>query len=157
MSTLENAIRIAAAAHDGVKDKQGQPYILHPLRVMLRCINPDAQIVGVLHDVVEDTDLTLEDIAREGFSQPILEALKLVTHEKAVAYATYVIGCKANAIAREVKLADLNDNGQLSRAMMRPEQLERDAKRVTRYLLSYRFLIDEISEADYRAAMKSAE
>jgi (p)ppGpp synthase/HD superfamily hydrolase len=157
MSTLEKAIQVAARAHAGTTDKQDKPYILHPIRVMLRCTNPEAQIVGILHDVVEDTELTHGDLAKEGFSLPILDALELVTHEKSVPYADYVIACKANPIAREVKLADLHDNAQLSRAMMRPEQLARDAKRVTRYLLSYRFLSDEISENDYRDAMKSVE
>lgn len=157
MSTLEKALRIASTAHEGASDKQGKPYILHPLRVMLRCQNSEAQIVGILHEVVEDTNVTHEQIRHEGFSENVLAALKLVTHEKSQPYADYVIRCKANPIAREVKLADLHDNAQLSRAMMRPEQLERDTRRVQRYLLSYRFLNDEISEADYRAAMQSAE
>lgn len=157
MSTLEKAIRIAAAAHEGVRDKQNQPYVLHPLRVMLTCENPEAQIVGVLHDVVEDTEVTHEQIQSEGFSEAILAALRLVTHERSEPYADYVIRCKANPIAREVKLADLHDNSRLDRAMMRPEQLERDTDRIQRYLLSYRFLKDEIIETVYRAAMKSAE
>src|SRR5262245_29785523 len=106
MSTLEKAIRIAAVAHEGFKDKQDEPYVLHPLRVMLSCKNPEAQIVGILHDVVEDTAVTHEQIQNEGFSEAILTALRLVTHEKSDSYADYVIRCKANPIAHEVKLAD---------------------------------------------------
>lgn len=157
MSTLEKAIRIASRAHEGTKDKQGLPYILHPMRVMLSCENPEAQIVAVLHDVVEDTDVTHDDIKKDGFSEAVLAALRLVTHSRRDSYADYVVKCKADPIAREVKLADLHDNARLSRVMLRPDQLDRDLSRVKKYLLSYRFLCDEISEADYRKAMKSSD
>jgi (p)ppGpp synthase/HD superfamily hydrolase len=157
MSTLEKAIRIAARAHEGVKDKQGQPYILHPMRVMLGCDDPDAQIVAVLHDVVEDTDVTHDDIKKDGFSEAILAALRLVTHSRRDSYTDYILRCKADPLARAVKLADLHDNARLSRIMLRPEQLDRDLSRVKKYLLSYRFLCDEISEADFRKAMKSSD
>lgn len=157
MSTLEKAIRIASRAHEGVKDKQGQPYILHPLRVMLGCDDPDAQIVAILHDVVEDTDVTHDDIKKDGFSESILAALRLVTHSRRDSYADYVIRCKADPLARAVKLADLQDNARLTRVMMRPDQLDRDLSRVKKYLLSYRYLCDEISEAEYRKAMKSSD
>ncbi len=157
MSTLEKAIRIASRAHEGVKDKQGQPYILHAMRVMLGCDDPEARIVAILHDVVEDTDVTHDDIRKDGFSEPILAALRLVTHSRRDSYADYVIRCKADPLARAVKLADLQDNARLSRVMMRPDQLDRDLSRVKKYLLSYRFLCDEISEAEYRKAMKSGD
>lgn len=157
MSTLEKAIRIASRAHEGVMDKQGQPYLLHPLRVMLSCDDPDARIVGVLHDVVEDTNVTFDDIRKDGFSETVLAALRLVTHSRRDSYTDYVVRCKADPIARAVKLADLQDNARLSRAMVRPEHLDRDMSRVKKYLLSYRFLCDEISEADYRRAMKSSD
>ena len=75
MATLEKAIEIAARAHAGQVDKAGQPYILHPIRVMLRMGSEAERITGVLHDVIEDSDVTLEDLRDEGFDAAILEAL----------------------------------------------------------------------------------
>jgi (p)ppGpp synthase/HD superfamily hydrolase len=115
MSTLERAIEIAAGAHAGKKDKAGAPYILHPLRVMLKLSSPEEQITAVLHDVVEDSDLTLEDIRRAGFSVTILTAVASVTRRKGEAYNQYVLRAAANPIGRRVKLADLEDNCDLSR------------------------------------------
>jgi hypothetical protein len=153
MATLERAIEIAAQAHAGMKDKQGEPYILHPIRVMLGVDAGDAQIVAVLHDVIEDTDVTLEDIRAEGFSDAVLEALDLVTHRKDRPYSEYVIGCKRNVLARQVKLSDLRENASLGRILLRQEKFDTDSSRLHRYVLSYRFLTDQISEADYRALM----
>ena len=157
MSTIAAAIRIAADAHANQLDKDGRPYILHPIAVMMNVPPGDAQVVAVLHDVVEDTTVTMDDLARAGFSETVLASLRLVTHAKDEPYAPYVIRCKADPIARAVKLADLRDNTRPDRALMRPGILERDARRMARYLLSYKFLSDEISEADYLAAMDEVE
>jgi (p)ppGpp synthase/HD superfamily hydrolase len=154
MATLETAIAIAARAHAGTLDKQGAPYILHPLRVMMNVKDPVARIVAVLHDVVEDTSVTFDDLRAEGFAPEVLDALKLVTHEKSTPYADYVIAAKANPIARAVKLADLDDNSERSRMMLRPDKLDRDLARVQKYLLSRRFLLDELTESDYRTALR---
>lgn len=153
MATLEHAIAIAARAHAGVLDKHGEPYILHPLRVMLRIADPLARIVAVLHDVVEDTSVTFDDLRAAGFGPDVLDALKLVTHEKSTPYVDYVIAAKANPIAKAVKLADLEDNSDRSRLMLRAGSLDRDLARVQKYLLSHRFLTDQLSESDYRAAL----
>src|SRR5271165_5571323 len=107
MPTIEKALQIAAQAHEGQKDKEGLPYILHPLRVMSRAEGVEAQIVAVLHDVVEDTKVTLDDLRRAGFSEAVLQAVQCVTHRKDEPYADYVVGCKNNPIARQVKLGDL--------------------------------------------------
>ena len=155
MSPLDRAIQIAAKAHEGQTDKDGAPYILHPLAVMSRVDGLTAKIVAVMHDVVEDTSVTMEDLRRAGFGRDVLEPLALVTHAKTEPYAEYVIRCKANPIARAVKLADLTENSRIERALMRCETLERDALRMQRYLLSYKFLTDELSEADYRKAVKA--
>ncbi len=157
MATLEKAIEIAARAHAGTLDKQDSPYVLHCLRVMLGVEGTPAQIVAVMHDVVEDTDITLEDLAKEGFSQEVLEALNLVTHKPEDSYAEYVIACQANPIARQVKLSDLKDNSSSTRMMLRPERFERDSARMMRYLLSYRFLTGNISEEQYRELMPPLE
>ena len=153
MATLERAIEIAVHAHRGQDDKDGQPYVLHPLRVMQAVEGTEAKIVGVLHDVVEDTAVTLAELSAAGFSGPILEAVDLVTHDKETPYAEYVIRCKANPLARAVKLADLTDNSRPDRALFRPDRIDRDLARIRRYMLSYKFLIDRISEADYRRLM----
>ena len=157
MSTIAAAIRIAADAHADQLDKDGRPYILHTIAVMMNVPPGDAQLVAVLHDVVEDTTVTMDDLARAGFSEAILSSLRLVTHAKDEPYAQYVVRCKADPIARFVKLADLRDNTRPERALMRPGILERDARRMARYLLSYKFLSDEISEADYLAGMETVE
>lgn len=157
MATIEKAIEIAARAHSGVKDKQGKPYLLHPIRVMMGVADEDAQIVAILHDVVEDTDVSLDDIRALGFSSDVIEALNLVTHRKNQPYSEYVIACKQNQIARQVKLSDLRDNANLDRVLLRPEKVETDSARMQRYVMSYRFLTDVITEDEYRQAMMGLE
>ena len=157
MATLEKAIEIAAKAHAGVPDKNGQPYILHPIRVMLGVEGDAARIVAVLHDVVEDTDVTFENIAAEGFSTEVMDALKLVTHQSDETYTDYVIACQANETARQVKLSDLRDNSSLNRVLLRPDRMPKDTARVMRYLLSYKFLTGEITADQYREQMAPIE
>jgi (p)ppGpp synthase/HD superfamily hydrolase len=153
VATIEKALQIAALAHEGQKDKEGLPYILHPLRVMQRLEGLEAQIVGILHDVVEDTSVSMDDLRVAGFSEAILVAVDCVTHQKEQPYAEYVIRCKANPIARQVKLADLHDNTLLSRTILRPTRIDSDMHRIRRYLLSYKFLTDQMSEEEYRRLM----
>jgi hypothetical protein len=154
MATIEKALQIAAQAHEGQKDKEGLAYILHPLRVMSRVEGEESQIVAILHDVVEDTKVTLDDLRKAGFSEKILEAVQCVTHRKDDPYADYVVGCKNNPIARQVKLGDLADNCRLDRTILRPHRLQRDLARIHRYFLSHRFLTDQITEEEYRLLMK---
>jgi (p)ppGpp synthase/HD superfamily hydrolase len=153
MATIGRALQIAAQAHEGQKDKEGLPYILHPLRVMAQVEGEEAQIVAVLHDVVEDTSVTLDDLRRAGFGEAVLAAVRCVTHAREEPYADYVVRCKANPVARQVKLADLNDNARLSRSILRPGRLQADLARIHRYVLSYKFLTDQITEQDYRRLM----
>lgn len=157
MATIERAIRIAARAHEGQVDKQDLPYILHPLRVMDGVEGLDAKIVAVLHDVVEDTPVTFDDLERAGFSGPILAALRCVTHAEGESYADYVVRCQSDPIARRVKLSDLADNTRLSRTIVRPLALARDTARFAKYLLSHSFLTGQITEGQYRAAMPEVE
>lgn len=79
MSTIERAIEIAARAHAGQVDKAGAPYILHPLRVMLAVKTEEQQMAAVLHDVVEDTEVTFNELRAEGFAANVLEAVKALT------------------------------------------------------------------------------
>jgi (p)ppGpp synthase/HD superfamily hydrolase len=126
MSTLERAIAIAAIAHTGQLDKAGMPYILHPLRVMLLLDTIEERIVGILHDTIEDTDVTFEYLREEGFSEELLTALDAVTKREGEAYETFILRAAADSIGRKVKLADLKDNSNLSRiAGPTPKDFER--------------------------------
>lgn len=131
MSTLERAIAIAAEAHAGQTDKAGAPYILHPLRVMLAVSTPEARIVAALHDVCEDCPgWTFDRLRAEGFAEPILSALDAVTKREGESYDAFVRRAVADRIGRTVKVADLNDNCDLSR-ITAPEP--RDFERIARY------------------------
>jgi (p)ppGpp synthase/HD superfamily hydrolase len=157
MASIEKAIQIAARAHEGQVDKQGLPYILHPLRVMDGVEGLDAKIVAVLHDVVEDTSVTFDDLEQAGFSREVLAAVRCVTHAEGESYAEYVVRCRDDPIARRVKLADLADNTRLSRTIVRPQALDRDTARFAKYLLSHSFLTGQITEEQYQATMPEFE
>ena len=127
--TLERAIAIAATAHAGQVDKGGAPYILHPLKVMLRMSTLEERIVAVLHDVVEDCDISLEDLRKEGFSEVVLTAIESLTKVPGESYEDFVERAAQNPIGRVVKLADLEENSDLSRiASPSWEDLERIEK-----------------------------
>lgn len=155
MSHLQTAIRIAVRAHEGQLDKNGAPYITHPLRVMDSVEGEAAKCAAVLHDVVEDTSVTLDDLRREGLPEAVLAAVQLVTHRKDQSYADYVISCKADPVARQVKLADLHDNSKLARSLVRPDRMDADLARIHRYLLSYKYLTDQLTESQYRELMET--
>lgn len=130
MSTIERAIEIAAAAHAGQVDKAGAPYILHPLRVMLRMTTGNERIAAVLHDVVEDSRWTLDLLRAEGFSEDIVRAIDSVTRREGETYEAFVARAGLDPVGRRVKLADLEDNCDLGR-IAAPS--ERDRARVDRY------------------------
>jgi len=137
MSLLEKAIAIAVNAHRGQTDKVGQPYILHPLRMMLRLENENERIVAVLHDVLEDTAVTVDDLRREGFPEEILVALAHVTKREGEDYQAFVARAAGNSIARRVKLADLEDNLDVRRL----ETVgDKEAKRLSKYVVAWRYL-----------------
>ncbi len=131
MSTLERAVVIAATAHEGQRDKADAPYILHPLRVMLRVTTEAERITAVLHDVVEDCEgWSFERLLEEGFSAAIIEALQSVTKREGEAYEDFVKRACENPIGRRVKLSDLHDNCDLSRIS---NPTAKDHERITRY------------------------
>jgi (p)ppGpp synthase/HD superfamily hydrolase len=139
MSTLNRAIEIATKAHEGATDKYGSPYINHVTRVMNMGQNDNERIVGVLHDVIEDTHWTFEDLEKEGFSKEIIDALKCVTKTSDVEdYEEFINRVKINPLAIKVKLNDLRDNMDIRRM---PEVLESDLKRLNKYLKAYNELI----------------
>ena len=134
MSLLERAIEIAVTAHKEQIDKAGKPYILHPLRLMFKMQSENEMIAAVLHDVVEDTDWTIEKLVVEGFNADIIIAVKLLTHDKKVPYKKYIEAIKTNKIALKVKLADLEDNMDIKR-IAHPKF--RDYARLAEYLKYY--------------------
>ena len=149
---LEKAIKIAVEAHTGQVDKGGNPYILHPLRVMLSVNTEEERIVGVLHDVVEDCEgWTWQRLQDEGFSADIIQALQSVSktpeeeaeyrrlpeEEKLDQYLEFVSRAKANKIGREVKAADIKDNLDISRI---DEITANDVARLVRYKAALKIL-----------------
>ncbi|MFC2099671.1 HD domain-containing protein [Candidatus Bipolaricaulota bacterium] len=130
MPTLEKAIMIAARAHSGQVDKAGQPYILHPLRVMLQVSGLHERMAAVLHDVVEDTDMTLEDLAGEGFPEAVIKAVEALTKRKGETRMQAAKRAAANPMARAVKTADVTDDMNLDR-IKRPTA--RDSLRLKEY------------------------
>lgn len=130
MSTLERAIAIATEAHAGQVDKAGEAYILHPLRVMLRVTTPAERIAAVLHDVVEDTAVTIAVLADEGFSPDVLAAIDALTKRHGESRMEAAARAAANPIARVVKLADNSENMDLSRL---PNPTAKDVARVEEY------------------------
>ena len=111
----KKAMKLCYEAHKDQVDKTGVPYVFHPFHVAEQMTSEASTIVALLHDVVEDTDYTLDDIAAAGFGKEIVDAVALMTHEDDVPYLDYVANLKDNPIAREVKLADLAHNSDQSR------------------------------------------
>ena len=148
MSTLERAIRIAVKVHKGQKDKYGAPYIGHVLRVSGRGRTEDEKIVGALHDVVEDSDWTFDDLRKAGFGEHIVSAVRALTKESDDEdYDHFVERTRRNKLAIRVKLADLQDNMDLRR--IPGEMGAKDLKRMNKYLKAWHTLMKDI-EADGR-------
>ncbi len=141
MNNIQKALNIAIKAHKGAVDKGGNDYIFHPVTVALFCQSDDEKTVALLHDVVEDTSITLDDLRREGFPEHIVAAVDAVTRrndEKGQnGRAVYLKRVKANSLARKVKLADLQHNSDLTRI---PHPAEKDFGRVKEYAKEIEFL-----------------
>jgi (p)ppGpp synthase/HD superfamily hydrolase len=138
MSTLQRAIEIATLAHQGQVDKSGSDYIGHPLRVMEMGRSEDERIVGVLHDVVEDTGWTFEALQAEGFSQKVIDALRCVTKlSEKENYDEFIERVRKNPLAVAVKINDLTDNMDIRRL---PYLSDKDVKRLKKYLKAYKQL-----------------
>ena len=142
---LNKAIAVAAKAHDGQTDKGGNPYILHPLRVMMNCESEAAKICAVLHDVIEDTSITLEDLESQGFSNEIIVALDCLTKRKGESYEDFISRVLLNELACQVKLADLTDNMDLTRI---PNPGAEDEARIQKYKLAADRILDTLPYAD---------
>lgn len=137
MSTLEKAIQIAVQAHTGQTDKAGAPYILHPLRLMFQMRSETEQITAVLHDVVEDSDWSLDALRAEGFSEEIISAIDSLTRRQGQSYTAFIARIKENSLARRVKLADIEDNMNMTRISIFTET---DANRLEKYHRAWKSL-----------------
>lgn len=142
MADIEEAIRIAVEAHRGQTDKAGAPYILHPLRMMLRMQTDAERMAAVLHDVVEDTPWTLDDLRGRGFAEEVVSAVDHLTRRESESYEEFVERAGRHPVARRVKIADLEDNMDIRRT---GEVTEKDAERLTRYHRAWRRLTADAS------------
>ncbi len=136
-SQSEKAYKIAKKAHLGQVDKAGEDYIKHPEKVASFVKTDEEKAVAYLHDVIEDTELTLEDLYEYGFSKEILEAVDIITKKRGEDYQSYLNSVKKNKLARAVKLADLRHNSDLTRFT---EVTEKDIKRKEKYQKAIDFL-----------------
>ena len=136
----KKAMQLCFDAHKEQVDKSGMPYIFHPLILAEQMNTEETTIVALLHDVVEDTNIMLEDLRGMGFSHATLEAISLMTHEKGVPYMEYVAAIKKNPIARQVKIADLRHNSTLTRL---DNVTQKDLDRVAKYKKALDYLTEE--------------
>ncbi len=129
----KKAMKLCFKAHKDQEDKSGLPYVFHPFHVAEQMTDEVTTIVALLHDVVEDTDYTLKDIAAMGFDEDVVDALALMTHDKGVPYLDYVAKIKDNPVARKVKLADLAHNSDPTRLDVIGEK---DKERLDKYKMA---------------------
>ena len=133
------AMKICYEAHKNQVDKNGIPYIFHPVHLAEQMTTEDEICVALLHDVVEDSDYKMSDLKMAGFNENILAALRLLTHDKSVPYMDYIASIKTNPLAAKVKLADLEHNSDLNRL---DKITEKDLKRAEKYKKAQKILKD---------------
>jgi len=130
MSLLEKAIHLACDAHAGQLDKAGQPYILHPLRLMMKFSFEREQIVAVLHDVVEDTDISFRQLKSLGFAEDVIQAIDCLTKREGEGYDAFIERISKNKLATQIKIQDIQDNLDLTRL---PSITYKDLERAKKY------------------------
>lgn len=135
----KKALSLSFAAHKDQLDKSGMPYVYHPFHLAEQMQDEDTTIVALLHDVVEDTAYTIDDLRTMGFSEKVCDAIALMTHDPAIPYLDYVAQIKRNPIARAVKLADLRHNSDVTRLDMIDEKALR---RVEKYKAAIALLLE---------------
>ncbi|MGN1421694.1 MAG: GTP pyrophosphokinase [Eubacterium sp.] len=126
----KKALKLSFEAHKNQIDKSGMPYVYHPFHLAEQMKDEQTTIVALLHDVVEDTDYTLDDLSSMGFSDAIIDAISLMTHDKNIPYMDYVAQIAKNPVAKAVKLADLRHNSDLTRLNA---VTDKDLKRMEKY------------------------
>lgn len=144
MPTLEDALELAIRAHKGQVDKAGQAYIFHPLRVMMRMTTETEKFAAILHDVVEDTDMTLDDLRVVGYPEPVITAVDCLTKRDGEAYDAYIDRVLTNPVACRVKLGDLEDNMDIRRnKKVKSSSIER----LEKYRKAWHRIASHISDA----------
>lgn len=138
--TLEDAIQLALNAHRGVNQYNGQPYILHPLAVMQQVHTEHEQMAAVLHDVVEDSEVTLDDLREQGYPPAVVTAVDALTRRDDETYEEFVLRAKADPIARRVKMADIQHNIDVRRLNA---VTAKDAERLERYRRAWFVLLED--------------
>lgn len=133
----EKAMQIAIKVHRGQLDKCGNDYINHPIRVSENCNSGDEKVVALLHDTIEDGDVTTDYLLMQGFPREIVDAILSVSRNKDESYFDFILRCKANPIGRRVKIADLKDNMDITRLK---ELTEKDIERLKKYHKAYKML-----------------
>lgn len=148
---LETAIRLAAKVHRGQVDRFGNPYVLHVMRVMMRGQDLEEQILGALHDVLERSEMTVDDIVKKGFSPRVVKALQHITRDPQETYEQYIDRVVQDNLAIRVKLHDLADKMDL----LHVDQLDpADLKRYNRQLAAYHRMKKLVEEAKANMAMQ---
>lgn len=147
--TTKKAMKLMYEKHKNQLDKAGMPYVFHPMHVAEQMKDENSTTVALLHDIVEDTDMTFEQLRALGFNEEVITALTLMTHEEGVEYFDYIQRIGTNAIARKVKLADLEHNSDLSRlSKIGYEDIARAEKykKCIEYLSAIEYLQEENNE-----------
>ena len=139
-----DALRIAQRAHDRQLDKGMHPYIMHPVRVSERCKTPEAKIAALLHDTIEDSVLEEKDLVRQGINRDIAAVVTVLTHKKGESYNDYIHRVAKDPIATEVKIADLEDNMDITR-LLGPLD-EKDFQRLQKYKAAYDYLTESAED-----------
>ena len=152
---LEKAATLCVTMHQGQTDKAGKAYFLHPMRVAMACATDEERIVAMLHDIIEDTEITPDFLLDEGFPEYIVEAVLSVTRQEDESYEDFIKRCALNPIGRQVKIRDLEDNMNICRLNQVTEQT---AKRLTRYIKAYHYLSDsEIEDTEDEESYEEEE
>ena len=133
------ALELAVEKHKNQTDKAGNPYILHPLHVMENVNSKEGKIVAILHDIIEDTDITENYLLKIGLSKRIVDAVVALTRSEDMDYQEYIKNLSSNPLAKEVKLADLEHNMDLKRL---PTLEEKNIERNRKYQIAYHYLIN---------------
>ena len=143
---FERALTLAAMMHAGQEDKGGQPYVMHVIRVMMELKEPELKVAALLHDLLEDTDLTAEDLLSYGFSEEITGIVTLLSREPEEEYMDYIRRLSRDEKAIRIKLSDLKDNQNRTRLKESPSR--EDLKRMDKYHLAEEYLLRVLQDRE---------
>ncbi len=154
---FDRALRLVTDKFQGMTDQDGEPFVWHCWRVAAGVSGDEARQVAIMHDLVEDTDVTVDQLREVGFAEEVVDGVDRITHRAEDSYAEYIVRVKEHPLARQAKLSDLSDNANLGRVLYREGRIDEDTRRIQRYVLSYQFLTDRIDEVCYRRLMAPLE